>query len=206
MIKSKKPDIVSGVTTIASAPTAPAAPAMTVPELSAADRARLKNATVAHYDFVWRGLRRLGVQPNDVKDAAQEVFVVFAAKIGSIAEGAEKSFLFQTVTRIAANTRRRRVRRSAENGVDDVDVHTDPDDPNPESLADRNGRLRLLDSLLAELHPDLRAVVILCELENMTSAEAASILEIPQGTVASRLRRARAELSAAIAKRGKNEP
>lgn len=200
MIKSKKPDIVSGVATIASAPNTTAA------DLSAADRARLKNATVAHYDFVWRGLRRLGVRPNDVKDAAQEVFVVLSLKIGNVAEGAEKSFLFHTVTRIAANTRRRRARRSAENGVDDLDVHADPDDPNPESLADMSGRLRLLDSLLAALQPDLRAVVILCELENMTAAEAAALLQIPPGTAASRLRRARAELSSAIAKWGKNEP
>lgn len=199
MIRSKKPDIVSGVTTIASAPN------VTVPDLSAAERTRLKNATVVHYDFVWRGLRRLGVAPNDVKDAAQEVFIVLASKIGDVAEGAEKSFLFQTVTRVAANFRRRQTRRSAENAVDNLDVHADPD-PNPESLADMSGRLRLLDSLLAALDPDLRAVVILCELENMTQAEAADALEIPPGTVASRLRRARAELSAAIAMRGNNEP
>lgn len=179
---------------------------MTVVELSATDRARLKNATVAYYDFVWRGLRRLGVQPNEAKDAAQEVFVVLAAKIGTVVEGAEKSFLFHTVTRIAANTRRRRARHSAESGVDDLDVHADPDDPNPESLADRNGRLRLLDSLLAALDPDLRAVVILCELENMTVPEAAVVLGVPLGTAASRLRRARAELSSAIAKRERTEP
>ncbi|WP_169927701.1 RNA polymerase sigma factor [Labilithrix luteola] len=199
MIRSKKADILSGVTTIASAPN------VTVPDLSAAERTRLKNATVVNYDFVWRGLRRLGVLPNDVKDAAQEVFIVLASKIGDVAEGAEKSFLFQTVTRVAANFRRRQTRRSAENAVDNLDVHADPD-PNPESLADMSGRLRLLDSLLAALDPDLRAVVILCELENMTQSEAAEALEIPPGTVASRLRRARAELSAAIATRGKSEP
>ncbi len=39
----------------------------------------------------------------------------------------------------------------------------------------------------------------------MTLAEAAAALGIPQGTVASRLRRARAELSSAIATRGKSE-
>jgi RNA polymerase sigma-70 factor (ECF subfamily) len=198
VIRSKKVDILPGVTTIASAPN------VTVPDLSPAERTRLKSATVVHYDFVWRGLRRLGVSRNDVKDAAQEVFVVLASKIGHVAEGAEKSFLFQTVTRVAANFRRRQTRRSAEDAVDDLDVHADPD-PNPELLADMSGRLRLLDSLLAALHPDLRAVVILCELENMTLAEAAATLEIPQGTVASRLRRARAELSSAIAMRGKNE-
>ena len=161
---------------------------------------------MAHYDFVWRGLRRLGVRPDDAKDAAQEVFVVLAAKIGNVVEGAEKSFLFHTVTRIAANTRRRRVRHSAENGVDDLDRHADPDDPDPESLADRKGRLRLLDSLLSTLSPELRTVLILCDLENMTAPEAAAVLGIPLGTATSRLRRARAELSSAFAERRRNEP
>ncbi len=56
------------------------------------------------------------------------------------------------MTRIAANFRRRRTRHSAESGVDNLDVHANPD-PNPESLAEMSGRLRLLDSLLAALPP-----------------------------------------------------
>ena len=70
-----------------------------------------------------------------------------------------------------------------------------------------SGRLRLLDTLLASLPDELREVVILCELESMTLSEAAAVLEIPQGTVASRLRRARAALSSAISKReGMSKP
>jgi len=178
---------------------------MTVPDLTVAERARLKGATVAHYDFVWRGLRRLGVSPNDISDATQEVFAVLASKIGNVAQGAEKSYLFQTVTRVAANYRRRRTRLSAESGEGDLDVHPDPQ-PTPESLAHMSGRLRMLDALLASLPDELRAVVILCELESMTLAEVAAMLDIPQGTVASRLRRARALLTAAISKSRNDEP
>lgn len=200
MIRSKNPDILSGVTTIVSPSS------LTIPDLPAHERARLKNATVAHYDFVWRGLRRLGVAPNEVTDATQEVFVVLASKIGNVAEGAEKAFLFQTVTRVAANARRRRTRRAAESAVENLDVHADPN-PTPESLADMSGRLRLLDTLLASLPDELREVVILCELESMTLSDAAAVLEIPQGTVASRLRRARAALSSAISKKeGMSKP
>ncbi len=85
LIKKKNPDILSGVTTIASAPT------VTVPDLSPEERTRLKNATVAHLDFVWRGLRRLGVSPDDATDAAQEVFVVLASEIRRRRRGSGKN-------------------------------------------------------------------------------------------------------------------
>lgn len=172
---------------------------MTAPDLSVAEQVRLKGAVVAHYDFVWRGLRRLGVSSNDVTDAAQEVFAVLALKIASVGAGAEKAYLFQTATRVAANYRRRRARLAAETGDGELGRHPDPQ-PTPESLADMNGRLRLLDGLLARLPDELREVVMLCELESMTLAEAALMLDIPQGTVASRLRRARATLMSAISK------
>ena len=51
----------------------------------------------------------------------------------------------------------------------------------------------LLDEILEQMGGDLRAVFILHEFEQMSMAEIAVSLEIPPGTVASRLRRARAE-------------
>jgi RNA polymerase sigma-70 factor (ECF subfamily) len=162
---------------------------------SRADRARVKAVVVAHYDFVWRVLRRSGLSSDEADDATQEVFAVLASKIGVVGEGAEKSYLFQTASRLAANVRRRRARWPAQAGDDELDAHPDPK-PTPESLADANERWRILDTLLARLTEDLRAVFILCELESTTLSEAAAMLEIPQGTVASRMRRARAQLLA----------
>lgn len=177
----------------------------TVPDLPTAERVRLREAITAHYDFVWRGLCRLGLSEDDASDAAQEVFVVMSSKIGSIAPGAEKSWLYRTVSGVGANYRRRRTRQSARTDDGDLEIHPDPQ-PTPESRADTSAKLRLLDALLAELPDELRDVVVLCELESMTLSEAASVLEIPQGTVASRLRRARTALSAAISKLGISEP
>ena len=74
----------------------------------------------------------------------------------------------------------------------------DGEHPSVEDDAERQETLAQLDSLLAKLSDDLRAVVILCDLEEMTMNEAAEILSVPAGTVASRLRRARAELSAGM--------
>jgi len=168
---------------------------MTTVELGWADRARLKRAVVAYYEFVWRVLRRLGLSQDEADDATQETFAVLASKIGTVGPGAEKSYLFNTASRLAANARRRRSRLPAPAAEGEVDAHPDSR-PTPESLVDTNERWRLLDVLLARLPDELRAAFILVELETATLSEAASMLGIPQGTVASRLRRARAQLLA----------
>ena len=49
----------------------------------------------------------------------------------------------------------------------------------------------MLDRILEQMDLDLRAVFVLFELEELTTSEIAALLEIPTGTVASRLRRAR---------------
>lgn len=153
----------------------------------ASDRARLKAAVVAHYDFVWRILRRFGLSADEADDASQEVFAVLAAKIAEVHPGAEKSYLFQTARLLAGSQRRRRARYPVPTEDETLEAHPDPW-PTPESLADSNERFRLLDELLARLPEDLRAAFILCEIENTTRAEAAVILDIPAGTVSSRLR------------------
>ena len=58
---------------------------------------------------------------------------------------------------------------------------------------------RVLDRILASMAEDLRDVFVMAELEEMTMADIAVALEIPPGTVASRLRRARAWFEQAAA-------
>jgi RNA polymerase sigma-70 factor (ECF subfamily) len=68
--------------------------------------------------------------------------------------------------------------------------------PSVEALIDRGRARELFDLVLAELSDDLRAVFILFELEELTMATIAEMLELNPGTVASRLRRARATFEA----------
>ena len=74
--------------------------------------------------------------------------------------------------------------------------HTD-DRANPEQAAAATQARKLLDSFLDELAEDVRTVFVLFELEGMTMASIGETLELPPGTVASRLRRAREEFHAA---------
>ena len=172
-------------------------PAPTMAAPVAADRLRVMFD--AHLPFVWRSLRRLGVPPPATDDAAQEVFLIASRKLSDIEVGRERAFLFAIALRIAANARRSFARRDARHD-DTLDNVVDPA-PSPEALADRARARELLDRVLETLDLDLRAVFVLHELEELSMAEIATTLDVPAGTVASRLRRAREAFRAEVARR-----
>ena len=163
------------------------------------DEQRVTTMFNAHFDFIWRSLRRLGVAEPAVDDAAQEVFVVASRRLASIEAGKEKAFLFGTALRVASDARRSLARRRDRVAGDGLADPADPG-PAPDELLDRKRARALLDDIVDGLPEEARPVFVLHELEGMTMAEIASCLEIPAGTVASRLRRAREAFHAAIAR------
>jgi RNA polymerase sigma-70 factor (ECF subfamily) len=158
--------------------------------------ARFRRMVAEQFDFIWRALRGLGVSPSSVDDAAQQVFLVAAQKMNAIEEGSERSFLFSTARGVAANARRARARNREL--ADDETLTAQADTaPDPEELTASKRAREVLDAILASLPEDVRSVFILYELEGMTMAEIAETCDLPSGTVASRLRRAREEFQAA---------
>jgi RNA polymerase sigma-70 factor (ECF subfamily) len=154
------------------------------------DDDRVRSAVRENYEFLWRSLRRLGIEHGSVEDAAQQVLVVFARRIGDIPEGSERAFLFGTATRIAADHRKKR-KRSPEFAGSDVLASQPSPWASVERLIDEGRARDLLDFILDDMPSELRTVFILFELEGMTMATIAETLELAPGTVASRLRRAR---------------
>src|SRR6185437_3582772 len=149
------------------------------------DEQRLSAMFNAHFDFIWRSLRRLGVPDGAVDDAAQEVFVVASRRLGAIEHGKERAFLFGTAVRVASDARRSAGRRRDAAGRDEAPESIDPA-PAADELVDRKRARALLDDIIAALPDDARPVFVLYELEGLTMAEIAAVLAIPAGTVASR--------------------
>jgi RNA polymerase sigma-70 factor (ECF subfamily) len=147
-----------------------------------------------HLDFTWRSLRRLGLSSDGADDATQRVFVVASQRLSDIQPGSEKAFLFHTAMHVASSARRTHARRR-EIPADD---HAEAPDPAPpaDELLDRRRARALLDEALVDLPMERRTVFVLFELEQMSVAEIARMLDVPEGTVASRLRRARQEFQA----------
>jgi RNA polymerase sigma-70 factor (ECF subfamily) len=164
----------------------------------AATSSRARALAETELDFVWRLLRRLGLDATDADDGAQDVFVALARRVDDVAVGKERSFLIGTALNVAATHHRARARRreSPETTVEQL-VHPGLD---PEQAALERRRVELLDQALAELDWEMRVPFVLFELEELTASDIAGLLGIPAGTVASRLRRAR-ELFRSAARR-----
>jgi RNA polymerase sigma-70 factor (ECF subfamily) len=152
---------------------------------------RFRTAVEGNVTSLWRFLRRMGVAEVDAEDALQAVFLVLSQRVRSVPPGAERPFLFGTALRVAADYRKRGHRRH-EVAVDDDALAAEPSaGPDAEDEAEQRQRRGWLDRLLARLPEGLREVFVMAEIEEMTMPEIASVLTIPPGTVASRLRRAR---------------
>lgn len=151
-----------------------------------------------HFDLVWRTVRRLGVPPDAIDDATQEVFIVVSRRLASIELGKEKAFLCGTAIRVAADARRARSRQPTVAMDDQPDVADAI--PSAEELVDQKRARTLLDEIVARLPDDTRAVFVLYELEGLTMAEIAASMDLPAGTIASRLRRGREAFTANVAR------
>jgi RNA polymerase sigma-70 factor (ECF subfamily) len=167
-----------------------------------ASELRLRAIFDAEFDFVWRALRRLGLDEGAADDAAQETFVVAARKLATIEVGRERSFLFGTAVRIAANVRRTRDfrdrREAAARGDSRASAEPASDAPLPDAQLEQRQALGRLQRALDGLPDDLRDVLVLVELDALPQPEIAALLGVPLGTVASRLRRARQNLAALL--------
>lgn len=142
-----------------------------------------------HFAFVWRSLRRLGVAEQDCADAAQEVFSVVYRRLDEF-EGRSRitTWLFGICLRVSQSSRRKAARRGeATNEQWDV---ADPG-ADVEAQVERKRGMALLEHILSRMSLDKRTVFILFELEGLPLDEIAKLLEIPLGTVQSRLRLAR---------------
>jgi len=171
-------------------------PAASVPGAARAREARLRHLVDSHIDFVARILRNAGSPAAEIDDDVQRTFIIAARKLDEVRPGAEKSFILRVALNVAAHARRTIARRRE---VPDAPAFEIADaSASPEQLAHRKQARQMLDRILDRLHADLRTVFVLFEVEEMSMVEIAAALAIPQGTVASRLRRARAEFHAQV--------
>jgi len=154
--------------------------------------------------WVWRLLRRIGLSPADADDAAQQVFLVVARRGGEVRAGRVRPFLYGTALRVAANARRslRRRREVASDVAIDAAAH----DVGLEELVEQRRARVLLDELLGELPIELRRVLVLAEIEQLTAKQIGQLEGVPAGTAASRLRRARAAFHALLEREQARNP
>jgi RNA polymerase sigma-70 factor (ECF subfamily) len=152
-----------------------------------------------HAAFVWRVLARHGVARRELEDGCQEVFLVLYRRAEELEPGSNvRTWLYGVAVRVALGLRRRayhRRERLTEVVLDEVG----PAQPF-EALRSRELHEQLT-AALAALPRVRREVFVLYELEDMTIAEAAQALGVPENTALYRLHAARDAIAAFVRKR-----
>jgi RNA polymerase sigma-70 factor (ECF subfamily) len=157
------------------------------------ERARLERMFVAHHAMVWRTMRRRGLSPDAAADVTQQTFVVAAERLADIAHDSERAFLLGTALRVSQSLGRKTMRWQLEEDMDQRVAEAS-------NLGDTRAAVQLCDLALAKVDPELAEVFVMFELEELSSPEIAAALEIPLGTVASRLRRAREQFRVVVSR------
>ncbi|AKV00099.1 hypothetical protein AKJ09_06762 [Labilithrix luteola] len=130
-------------------------------------------------------------------DAAQELFFVALRKIEGVAPGRERAFLFGAAFRIATHLKRKDAREVSVD-LSELDNELEETAASPDERLDDEKARTILYRLLSEIEERFRVVFVMYEIEGMTMQEISDVLEIPPGTVASRLRSARDDFSARL--------
>jgi RNA polymerase sigma-70 factor (ECF subfamily) len=150
--------------------------------------------------------------PAAASDAAQEAFIRAYQSLGSFRGGSFRSWLLRVVSNLCYDELRRRMRRPATSFEEfgEVDEEANPALINgaesPEDSAERLELMRYLQQAITSLPPDQRMVLVLSDVEGMDYAAVAAAVDIPVGTVKSRLSRARARLRDLLQERGELLP
>lgn len=153
----------------------------------------------AHFDFVWRNARRLGVPASYAQDVVQDVFIVVQRRLPDFRGGPMRPWLFGILTRVVSDYKRSHRRKAARwipfasDATSDTE-HASPTQ-SPSEWAERAERMRLLDACLERLSEDQRKLIVLSELEQWTLREIAEFFGTNINTVNTRLRAAKQQFA-----------
>lgn len=145
------------------------------------------------FDRVHRLASRFGVPPGEVEDVVQQVFLVAFRRIAEVGEiGSVTGWLRGIAVKVISDRHRwRRVRRVKQWIVDGIYRETGPGPTTPLRDAEQAEEQERIGTVLRRMRPKLRAVLVLCDIDECSLAEAAETLQIPVNTVRSRRRLAR---------------
>jgi RNA polymerase sigma-70 factor, ECF subfamily len=146
-----------------------------------------------HARFLYRVAHSLLRHPQDAEDAVQDALLKLYRGEAWQAMEDERAFLARVVWRTALD--RIRTRSVCADG-EDAELQLPDVRPTPESAAAEGDERALLHELIEDLPLELREPLLLSAIEELSSREVGLMLGLPEGTVRTRLMRARTELRA----------
>lgn len=149
------------------------------------------------YNFA---LRLVGGDRERAYDLSSEVFLrVFANLSKYSPDYPFKSWLGRVTYTTGLNyLRKKKETVHIESLAEEVPFQVPDDSPNPEEIVVNAQIKEAIEKAIVQLKPDFRAIITLCDIQNVSYEDASKILGIPTGTVRSRLSRAREALKSKI--------
>lgn len=168
-------------------------------------RERLQAEALTYIDSLYRTALRMTRNPADAEDLVQEAYLRAFRSLHQFKEGTNlRAWIFRIMTNAFINEYRKRSRRPQSSSLDDleefylydhlIDSGMQPTSERPEDVVLSQITTDDVIGAMDELSDDFRNVVMLADVEGFTYREIADILDIPVGTVMSRLYRARRKL------------
>jgi RNA polymerase sigma factor (sigma-70 family) len=151
-----------------------------------------------HSARVYRLAYRLTGNSHDAEDLTQEVFVRVFRSLPSYTPGTFEGWLHRITTNLFLDITRRRQRIRFEGLGDETAARLSGVEPTPSQAFDDRHLDHDVAAALADLPPEYRAAVVLCDIEGLTYEEIADALSVKLGTVRSRIHRGRAQLRTAL--------
>jgi len=158
-----------------------------------------------HSARVYRLAYRLTGDRHDAEDLTQEVFVRVFRSLSSYTPGTFEGWLHRITTNLFLDSVRRKAKIRFEGLADDAADRLAGKEPTPAQAYFDNHLDADIERALAELAPEFRAAVVLCDIEGLSYEEIAATLGVKLGTVRSRIHRGRSQLRASLAHRAPTE-
>jgi RNA polymerase sigma-70 factor (ECF subfamily) len=180
----------------------PASDADLVHAARAGDKEAFSELVLRHQDRVCNLVTKFTRRPDLAEDVAQKVFINAFRRLGEFEGGAAFStWLYriafnESISALRSEGRRRTI--SLDAGGEDGPAFEPAADPLPPEGSERREERDRLQTALARINPEDRQILLLREMEGLDYAQISSILEVPVGTVRSRLHRARESLREAF--------
>lgn len=150
------------------------------------------------YDACHQSVFRLAVRMVGLQDAADVTQQVFLQAFRSLEQFGGRSRFETWLYRLAVNESLQHLRRNRRWRYHALDW-----EPMDESQHGEDAeRKEILEQALARIDPELRSIFLLREVEELSYRDIADALQIPEGTVGSRLNRARRELRQILSEHG----
>lgn len=170
-----------------------------------------KSEMMPHLDSMYNFALRLTMDPTDAEDLVQDSVVKAFRFFHSYEKGTNaKAWLFRILKNSYINNYRKKSKRPNEVDYDEVSTFYETiraDQTDTSDLEERMYRDMLDDTVtraLESIPEDFRSVVLLCDVEGFTYEEIANMLDVPIGTIRSRLHRGRNLLRASLEDYAKN--